>query len=171
MQVRKNPTEWAKPRGNRGLFCRDCNRFGEHTAWSVSRCSSFASSLSLFIKCIDRKSVGISSSNEESINALPSVSAVHLLFYRRRRRPSPFLNHCRHMVRPAVRRSLQQRPSRRPFLCFSIFRERERERERDGTKTAIQHEAPFVQPDITRGGPSGAEAAIQARPILLPMQK
>ena len=25
--------------------------------------------------------------------------------------------------------------------------------------------------DITRGGPSGAEAAIQARPILLPMQK
>ena len=24
---------------------------------------------------------------------------------------------------------------------------------------------------ITRGGPSGAEAAIQARPILLPMQK
>ena len=28
-----------------------------------------------------------------------------------------------------------------------------------------------VCPDITRGGPSGAEAAIQARPILLPMQK
>ena len=26
-------------------------------------------------------------------------------------------------------------------------------------------------PDITRGGPSGAEAAIQAKPILLPMQK
>ena len=28
-----------------------------------------------------------------------------------------------------------------------------------------------AESDITRGGPSGAEAAIQARPILLPMQK
>ena len=39
--------------------------------------------------------------------------------------------------------------------------------------TRLHYASMFQQrcPDITRGGPSGAEAAIHARPILLPMQK
>ena len=98
-----------------------------------------------FIKCIDRKCVGISSSNEESINALPSLSAVHLLFYRRRRRrSSPFPNHsCRHMVRPRPSPALSDRPTDRdaaapptiPLLFyFQRQRETERDRERQGER-------------------------------------
>ena len=124
-------------RGTGFFFCRDSNR----TVLVNIRSAGLPL---LFIKCIDRKCVGISSSNEESINALPSLSsAVHLLFYRRRAAAddAPPLSLTIAVIW-SVRLSLQQRPSRRrPFLCFSIFRRRER----DGTKTAIQHEAPFVQ--------------------------
>ena len=90
-------------------------------------------------KCIDRKSVGISSSNEESINALPSAAkseeAVQFIFFFTSaaddQSSSLCFNHCRHMVHSAGRSAI-------PLLFYF-------QRQRDGTRTAIQHEAPFVQ--------------------------
>lgn len=109
-------------RGTGFFFCRDSNR----TVLVNIRSAGLPL---LFIKCIDRKCVGISSSNEESINALPSLSsAVHLLFYRRRRRrrrSSPFLNHCRHMVRPSLTPTAAESPPTIPLL-FYFQKERER---------------------------------------------
>ena len=109
-------------RGTGFFFCRDSNR----TVLVNIRSAGLPL---LFIKCIDRKCVGISSSNEESINALPSLSsAVHLLFYRRRRRrrrSSPFLNHCRHMVRPSVSHSNSGRVA--DHSSAFLFSEGERE--------------------------------------------